>query len=73
MPLLATIRDSEVSFDDGVLSGRWQAGSKSLKLLANLADVALRREEINWGEPIWGGEPARELPPWSVYAAIGDA
>jgi maltooligosyltrehalose trehalohydrolase len=73
VPLLATIRDSEVSFDDGVLSGRWQAGSKSLKLLANLADVALRREEINWGEPIWGGEPSRELPPWSVYAAIGDA
>src|SRR4029453_14400794 len=56
--LLATIRDSEVSFDDGVLSGRWQAGSKSLKLLANLADVALRREQINWGERIWGGEPA---------------
>jgi maltooligosyltrehalose trehalohydrolase len=73
VPLLATIRDSEVSFDDGVLSGRWQAGSKSLKLLANLADVALRREEISWGEPIWGGEPSRELPPWSVYAAIGDA
>jgi maltooligosyltrehalose trehalohydrolase len=73
VPLLATIRDSEVSFDDGVLSGRWQSGSKSLKLLANLTDVALRREAINWGEPIWGGEPARELPPWSVYAAIGDA
>jgi maltooligosyltrehalose trehalohydrolase len=73
VPLLTAIRESEVSFDDGVLSGRWQAGSKSLKLLANLADVALRREEINWGEPIWGGEPSRELPPWSVYAAIGDA
>ena len=73
MPLLAAIGDSEASFDDGVLSGRWQAGSKVLKLLANLTDVALRRAEMNWGTPIWGGEPARELPPWSVYAAIGDA
>jgi hypothetical protein len=44
-----------------------------LKLLANLTDVTLRRAEMNWGEPIWGGEPACELPPWSVYAAIGDA
>jgi hypothetical protein len=73
VPLLAAFRDSEVSFDDGVLSGRWQAGSKAFKLLANLTDVALRRGETNWGEPIWGGAPARELPPWSVYAAIGDA
>jgi maltooligosyltrehalose trehalohydrolase len=73
VPLLAAIRESEVSFDDGVLSGRWQAGSKVLKLLANLTDVALRRAEMNWGEPIWGGEPPSKLPPWSVYAAIGDA
>jgi maltooligosyltrehalose trehalohydrolase len=73
VPLLAAIGDSEASFDDGVLSGRWQAGSKVLKLLANLTDLTLRRAEMNWGEPIWGGEPARELPPWSVYAAIGDA
>jgi maltooligosyltrehalose trehalohydrolase len=73
VPLLAAIGDSEASFDDGVLSGRWQAGSKVLKLLANLTDLTLRRAEMNWGTPIWGGEPARELPPWSVYAAIGDA
>jgi maltooligosyltrehalose trehalohydrolase len=73
VPLLAAIRDSEVSFDDGILSARWPAGSKVLKLLANLTDVALPRERMNWGEPIWEGEPPRELPPWSVYAAIGDA
>ena len=73
VPLLATIQDSAVSFDDGVLSGRWRAGPKTLKLLANLSDVGARRDEMNWGEPIWGDKPPRELPPWSVYAALGDA
>ena len=73
VPLLATIQDSAVSFDDGVLSGRWRAGPKTLKLLANLSDVGVRRDEMNWCEPIWGGKPPSELPPWSVYAAIGDA
>src|SRR5262249_56371259 len=47
VPLLAAIRDGEVSFDDGVLSGRWQAGSKAVKLLANLTTVARGSEERN--------------------------
>ena len=35
------------------------------------ASGAAAPDALIWGEPIWGGAPPRELPPWSVYAAIG--
>jgi maltooligosyltrehalose trehalohydrolase len=75
VPLLPAMKSGgEVGFDDGVLSACWPAAAKTLKLLANLSNIAaLRRNELHWGEPIWGGEPPPKLPPWSVYAAIGGA
>ena len=75
VPLLPAMKSGgEVGFDDGLLSACWPAAAKTLKLLANLSNIAaLRRNELHWGEPIWGGEPPPKLPPWSVYAAIGGA
>jgi malto-oligosyltrehalose trehalohydrolase len=61
----------EVRFDGGVLQARWTASEKSLLLLANLTDAAQTRPDEPWGAPVWGGAPPAELPPWSVYAAVG--
>jgi len=60
----------EVRFDAGLLTARWAAGAKMLTLLANLSDAGKAKPAMAWGEPIWGGTPPNELPPWSVYAAI---
>jgi maltooligosyltrehalose trehalohydrolase len=74
-PLLPAIKSGgEASFQDGVLTARWQAGAKTLLLLANLsAAVAARPATLNWGEPIWGGAPSARLSPRTVFAAIGGA
>ena len=71
-PLLpAMIGDGEASFANGLLQAHWRAGGKTLMLLANLSEAAQSRPAaLDWGEPLWGGAPAAELPPWSVYAAI---
>jgi hypothetical protein len=62
----------DVSFQAGLLIARWPAKGKTLFLLANLSDAATNRPPgLPWGTPVWGGEPPRELLPWSVYAAIG--
>jgi malto-oligosyltrehalose trehalohydrolase len=58
-----------------VLSVRWQFRTgETLSLLANLSDQPQPRPS-SWqgGEPIWGGEPGEQLPPWSVYFASGAA
>ena len=75
VPLLPAMKSGgEVGFDDGLLSACWPAAAKTLKLLANLSNIAaLRRNELHWSEPIWGGEPPPKLPPWSVYVTIGGA
>lgn len=74
-PLLpAMIGEGEAGLANGVLTALWQSGDKALKLLANLSDAARPQPAaLSWGEPIWGGKPPAELPPWSVYAAIGAA
>ncbi len=72
VPLLpAMTEEGLVHLNTGVLSARWPAGKRNLLLLANLSDGAKACPEESWGEPVWGEKPSRELPPWSVYAAIG--
>src|SRR5262249_17621397 len=59
--------DADVT-DDGLLTASWRMGDGTiLRLLANLSPAAIARQsqETN-GVPIWGGEPAELLPPWSV-------
>jgi hypothetical protein len=65
--------ENTATFDDGIVHASWPAGSHSLLLLVNFADTSTPCPPIAWGEPIWGDAPPRDLPPWSVYAAIGGA
>lgn len=73
VPLLPKMTHAgDVTFENGVLTGHWPADRKSLLLLANLSDDTKPQPgAIAWGTPVWGGTPPRDLPPWSVYAAIG--
>ena len=74
VPLLPAMTSAgEASFRDGVLRACWRAGTRRLMLLANLSANRKRHPLAQWGEPIWGGPPPRDLPPWTVYAAIGNA
>jgi maltooligosyltrehalose trehalohydrolase len=73
-PLLpAMVTPGDVHFESGLLKAQWRAGDKGLMLLANLADTGQPKPAISWGAPIWGDEPPGDLPPWSVYAAVGGA
>ena len=74
-PLIpAMITPGRVRCDNDVLSAQWVANEKSLLLLANLSDAAAPAPAaLVWGACIWGDNPTSELPPWSVYAAIGGA
>ena len=65
------VTPGEVRLESGLLTARWAAGAKSLKLLANLSDDAKSNPATRWGTAIWGDTPPQALPPWSVYAAIG--
>jgi maltooligosyltrehalose trehalohydrolase len=73
MPYLAVARFAAPDHDGCTLQGRWLLGEgRSLQLLANLSNAATPRPaRLRWGRPIWGGEPARMLPPWSVFWSIG--
>lgn len=73
VPLLPAMTGAgDVRFADRLLIARWPAGELALLLLANLSDAAAPRpQDLAWGTPIWGEAPPAELPPWSVYAAIG--
>ncbi len=56
----------------GLLSAQWPAGGRALLMLANLSDAPQPRPaNLVWGEPVWGDNPPADMPPWSVYAAIG--
>jgi hypothetical protein len=47
------------------------ADGRRLRLLANLSDAASERPAgWNGGAPLWGGEPAATLPPWSVFWSV---
>jgi maltooligosyltrehalose trehalohydrolase len=57
---------------DGVLLARWnfQTG-EALAMLANLGEQSRPSpRDFKPCEPVWGGMPAAELPPWSVHVAI---
>jgi maltooligosyltrehalose trehalohydrolase len=71
IPAMTTPAD--VHFESGLLTARWDAGGKTLLLLANLSDAAKAKPAQAWGAPIWGDVPPDTLPPWSVYASIGSA
>ena len=60
-------------FANGVLTAQWTfASGETLSMLANLSEQSRVRPAAFNGKPVWGGAPPDELPPWSVYAAIGD-
>jgi maltooligosyltrehalose trehalohydrolase len=74
VPLLpAMTGGGSATFDDGILHATWPAGPDSLLLLANVSSTPTPCPPIAWGDQIWGDAPPRDLPPWSVYAAIGGA
>jgi maltooligosyltrehalose trehalohydrolase len=59
-------------FSCGVLTASWDFHTgETLELLTNLSDSMGQRPQSFRGEPVWGGVPPAELPPWSVFAAIG--
>jgi len=74
-PLLPEMsRAGTGDFTSGVLNLRWEAGKKTLLLIANLAETSNPKpKNLTWGRPIWGAHRIDELAPWSVYASIGDA
>lgn len=74
VPLLpAMVTKGHVTFQGGLLSAQWPADGKTLVLFANLSDEAQSRpKDMAWGNAIWGEAPPDTLPPWSVYAAIGN-
>ena len=55
--------------DDGMLTANWRMGDGAvLRLTANLSNDETPEPEIKpTGTPIWGGEIAGPLPPWSVF------
>jgi malto-oligosyltrehalose trehalohydrolase len=55
--------------DDGLLTATWRMGDGAiLRLKANLSNGEVPRPEIEpAGTPIWGGEIADMMPPWSVF------
>jgi maltooligosyltrehalose trehalohydrolase len=74
IPLLPAMQGKgEASLAGDVLNARWPAGGKALLILANMSDdTRAKPEGLIWGNSIWGGTPPDDLPPWSVYAAIGN-
>ncbi len=54
--------------DNGLLTANWRMGDGArLELTANLSDNAIAAPEFEpKGTPIWGGEIAEPLPPWSI-------
>jgi malto-oligosyltrehalose trehalohydrolase len=72
-PLIpAMTMPGEVRLNAGLLHAQWIALGRSLLLLANLSDDPRPHPaDLVWGASIWGDKPSHELPPWSVYAAIG--
>ena len=74
-PRLADLRrnQAQAEWRGGVLSAHWHLGDGSrLALVANLTAHPRRRPtDAAHGEPIWGGAPPPDLPPWSVFWSIG--
>ncbi|MEA2990722.1 MAG: maltooligosyltrehalose trehalohydrolase [Alphaproteobacteria bacterium] len=77
VPLLPQLqaRKGKACYARGILTAAWPLrDGRTLTLLANLADLtAARPRDHKNGTPVWGGLPPQDLPPWSVYWAIGAA
>jgi maltooligosyltrehalose trehalohydrolase len=60
--------------ESGLLTASWQMGDgATLRLIANISPMELERPTgAVRGRPIWGDEPGKALPPWSVSWRIGD-
>jgi maltooligosyltrehalose trehalohydrolase len=58
--------------DDGLLTARWRLGDgTTLLLTANLSAAEVTHESpVATTRPIWGSEPGKILPPWSVFWQI---
>jgi maltooligosyltrehalose trehalohydrolase len=70
MPRLAGAAFGEAhAADNGLLTANWCLGDGAmLRLTANLSNDEIPGPEIKpTGAPIWGGEMAGPLPPWSVF------
>jgi maltooligosyltrehalose trehalohydrolase len=70
MPRLAGSTFGEAhAADNGLLTAHWRMGDGALlRLAANLSDDEIPAPEARpTGTPIWGGEIASALPPWSVF------
>jgi maltooligosyltrehalose trehalohydrolase len=64
---------AEARDEKGVLRAEWPVRDGTLRLLANLNPKAAARPDELKGRVIWGGAPATQLAPWSVYWAIGES
>ncbi len=70
MPRLAGAAFGEAhATENGMLAANWRMGDGAmLRLAANLSNDEIPAPEIKLtGKPIWGGEIAGPLPPWSVF------
>jgi maltooligosyltrehalose trehalohydrolase len=57
--------------DSGLLTAHWRMGDgATVRLIANLSATNVAQPLEATGRPIWGGEPAEILPPWSVFWRI---
>ena len=66
----ATFGKAEAA-ENGLLTASWRMGDgTTLHLIANLSVADLNQTAKALGRPIWGGDPAATLPPWSVFWRI---
>jgi maltooligosyltrehalose trehalohydrolase len=57
--------------ENGLLTASWRMGDgTTLRLLANLSATEMARTGKATGRPIFGGEFATTIPPWSVFWQI---
>ena len=71
--LTAQDGEQEIPLDQQAIQA-FNALEGRLMLLANMSgDGAPRPPDWIDGAPIWGGEPGRTLPPWSVFWRVGTA
>jgi malto-oligosyltrehalose trehalohydrolase len=75
VPRLAEASGGRAQSDRGVITAQWRlADGSQLRLLANLTgEVAPNPQGFVQGQPLWGGSPGEELPPWSAHWWLGDA
>ena len=73
VPRLAgmTVHEAEADLIAGPLRARWVLGDGSTLFLMTNLSGELQRSPRMAGDVIWGGDVPEDLPPWSVFWAIG--